>query len=109
MSIPIYLLDDGSIVFTEEDLNHVEFWEQTVAAIVAKKHRISTKSILNLPYCQKRARVVKNTLYCGEEIDLETVYKIVLLLNRELTLKYDVHESRLPYDVSQFRAIVQDR
>jgi hypothetical protein len=58
---PIYILDlnhKDMVVFPEmkADIPHPEFWEKDVAAIIAKNFDISLKPLLNLPYCQRRAR-----------------------------------------------------
>jgi hypothetical protein len=59
---PIYILDlhgEELVVFPKDkaDISHSEFWEQTVAPLLAKHVSIPLKPLLNLPYCQRRARV----------------------------------------------------
>lgn len=38
MGYPVYILDDDTILFTKEDLDHIEFWEQQVAAKLATNY-----------------------------------------------------------------------
>jgi hypothetical protein len=59
---PIYILDlhgEELVVFPKDkaDISHSEFWERTVAPLLAKHVSIPLKPLLNLPYCQRRARV----------------------------------------------------
>jgi hypothetical protein len=99
-SYPIYILDDDSIVFTKEDLNHVDFWNQKVAKNVSELYNIPVHRLLNIPYCQRRARIVGNNLFCGEELSVELVNKIKTVLNKKvLKVVYDQHETVLAYDV----------
>jgi hypothetical protein len=69
---PIYILDlDGEeiVVFPNDkaDISHSELWEQTVAPLVAAHFSIPLKPLLNLPYCQRRARVSsKGLVFYGE-------------------------------------------
>ena len=37
---PLYILDDDTLVIIVADVSHSEFWESTVAAIVAKEHGV---------------------------------------------------------------------
>ena len=71
-SFPIYILDLGgeaTIVFPDDeaDLDHSDFWEATVVRIVARHFRIPLEALLNLPYCQRRARIIGNVVYYGEK------------------------------------------
>jgi len=63
---PVYLLDDGSVFFAREDLGHTEFWERDVALEASRRLGVPLDGIMNLPYCQRRGRVVGGVLYCGE-------------------------------------------
>jgi hypothetical protein len=100
ISYPIYILDDDTIVFTKEDLNHVDFWNEQVAKRVSELYNIPVHRLLNIPYCQRRARIVGNNLFCGEELSVELVNKIKTVLNKKvLKVVYDQHETVLPYDV----------
>jgi len=100
ISYPIYILDDDTIVFTKEDLNHVDFWNQKVAKKVSELYNIPVHRLLNIPYCQRRARIVGNILFCGEELSIDLINKIKTVLNkRVLKVVYDQHETVLPYDV----------
>ena len=68
MSFPVYIIDDGKIFFKEEkDFGHNEFWEEEVSLYVAKKFKVSLQHIINLPYCQKRGRLVNEKFYFGEK------------------------------------------
>ena len=101
-SFPIYILDDDTILFSKQDLSHSEFWKNEVVHYVATKFKVPVRKLLNIPYCQKRARVVGNRLYCGEKIDKALFVKIQKTLNIELEIVYDDHEKRLNYDVAIF-------
>ena len=99
-SYPLYILDDDTIVFTKEDLNHVDFWNDQVAKKVSELYNLPVHRLLNIPYCQRRARVVGNNLFCGEKLSLDLVNKIKTILNKKvLKVVYDQHETVLPYDV----------
>lgn len=106
MGYPVYILDDDTILFTKEDLDHTEFWEQEVAPKLATKLSISVPRLLNLPYCQRRGRVVGEHFYCGEKITDELMAKIRETLGEEdLRLIYDDHEKRLKYDYLNFKSL----
>ncbi len=69
-SYPVYLLrlGDKTVIVApdeREDVGHTDFWEQKVAAIVGSHFHIPVEKLLNLPYCQSRARVVDNKVYYG--------------------------------------------
>jgi hypothetical protein len=112
-SFPVYILkldDEWKIVFLDDkaDIGHTDFWEQTVSQIVAKHYRIPAKRLTNLPYCQRRARVVGNKVYYGGKANpdlLQLVRKAVG--NDKLVFVYDNHEKRLQEDVLQFRRLVR--
>ena len=102
-SYPIYILDDDSIVFTKKDINHVDFWNEQVAKKVSEMYKVPVHRLLNIPYCQRRARIVGNNLFCGEELSLDLVNKIKKVLNKKvLKVVYDQHETVLKYDVMIF-------
>ena len=99
-SYPIYILDDDSIVFTKKDINHVDFWNEQVAKKVSEMYNIPVHRLLNIPYCQRRARIVGNNLFCGEKLSVDLVNKIKTVLNKKvLKVVYDQHETILPYDL----------
>ena len=106
-SYPIYILDLGlkedKIVFPEgkADLNHSDYWEMTVARMVALYLRVPLSEILNLPYCQRRARISGKNVYYGERVS-KKLLKLIEKAVGETGLKfvYDEHEQRLEYDVS---------
>jgi hypothetical protein len=102
---PIYILDDGSILFIKKDLSHSKFWRNQIAAVVAKKFSVPLAEILNLPYCQRRARIVENKLYCGEKLSKKLIKKIEIAVGIKLKHFYDEHETRCPINLGQFRAL----
>lgn len=102
---PVYILDDDTIVYTERGIDHSKYWTQTVSKIVAEKHGITKKKLNNLPYCQKRARVVGGILYCGEKISKKLHTKISKALKRKLRVVYDEHETRCSFEVAEFKAL----
>jgi hypothetical protein len=112
MSYPIYILDlggeDYAIVFPESkvDLDHTDFWDGTVARIVARHFHLPLEDVVNLPYCQRRARINDKIVYYGEK----TTKKLLKLIEKAvgekgLQFAYDDHEKRLEYDVQEFRAL----
>jgi hypothetical protein len=105
MTFPIYILDDSTILYTKTDLNHVDYWYDTVSKIVSEKHGIPKRKLQNLPYCQKRARVVDNKLYCGEKLSKKIHNKIEKTLNMKLKIVYDEHETRCPHELAEFKAL----
>ena len=100
---PLYILDDDTLIVVVSDMSHCEFWESTVAAIVAKERGLPLSAILNLPYCQRRARIVGNSLYCGEEVSPALLRSIEAATERTLKLIYDEHETRCLISVADFR------
>lgn len=113
MSYPIYILDleDGgpTILFPEGkvDLDHSVFWEQKVAAIVAKHYRLPVKDLKNLPYCFRRARISGDIVYYGEKFTKSLLKQIEKAVGEKgLRFVYDEHEQRLSYDVDDFNALV---
>jgi hypothetical protein len=102
---PIYILDDDSIFFVKRDMSHSKFWEKIVAKIVAKKYSISTCDIINLPYSQRRARVVNNKLYCGEKLSKKLLEKIQKEIGIKVSCVYDEHETRCKISVSEFNSL----
>jgi hypothetical protein len=113
-SYPVYILrlGDKTVIvapqYRQQDVGHTEFWESTVARIVARHFRIPVEKLLNLPYCQSRARVVGNTVYFGGRHDPNLLEQIRAALgNPDLSFAYDNHERRLREDVHQFRRLVK--
>jgi len=104
---PLYILDDDTLVFVVSDMSHCEFWEGAGAAIVAEERGLCPSSILNLPYCQRRARIVGNRLYCGEKVSPALLRSIEDATERTLNLTYDEHETRCPVSVVEFRLLVE--
>ena len=111
-SYPIYILDlggrDYSVVFPEGkvDLDHSAFWEATVARIVARHFRLPLEELVNMPYCQRRARINDKIVYYGEK----TTKKLLKLIEKTvgetgLRFGYDDHEKRLSFCVEEFAAL----
>ena len=111
MTYPIYILDLGreaTIVFPDgkADLDHSDFWEATVARIVARHFRIPLEALLNLPYCQRRARISGNCVYYGERPVRKLLRQIEKAVGETgLRFVYDDHEKQLEYDVLEFAAL----
>lgn len=81
---------------------------QTVSNLVARYFKIPQERIANLPYCQRRARIVGDTMYYGEQPDAELVSVIRKAVgNENLAVVHDDHEKRLREDVVAFRKIVR--
>jgi hypothetical protein len=112
MSYPIYILDDDTIVFPSGkiDIDHSAFWETTVAEIVARHHRIPLEDLLNLPYCQRRARIVGQNVLYGERPTKKLLRLIEKAVGEKgLRFVYDDHEKRLDSDVLEFTALIAAR
>jgi hypothetical protein len=111
-TFPIYLLElgDGFVVCYPEDLtdiDHSEFWETTASRLVAEHFGIPQRLLANLPYCQRRARVVGKKVFYGEKPEAKLLHLIRKALgNKDLLFVHDDHEKRLEYDVSEFRKLV---
>lgn len=108
MSFPIYILPFGIVYPRDfEDITHPEFWEQSVAELVASRYKIPVYAIKNSPYAFKRARVVGNTVYYGERYDDKLILKVrKALRNPKLNFAYDEHEKRLPEDMLHVKGII---
>ncbi len=112
---PIYIIHLGpniQIVFPDnsEDLTHPDFWEQTVCHLVARHFGIPPQRLANLPYCQRRARIVGNKVYYGEAHDPALLRLICEALgNPEFVFCDDDHEKRLEHDVRQFDRLARGR
>jgi hypothetical protein len=104
MSYPIYILDLGgdeyTIVFPEGkiDINHSDFWETTVARIVARHLHLPLEELVNLPYCQRRARISEKNICYGEKPLKKLLRQIKKAVGETgLQFVYDDHEKRLEY------------
>lgn len=111
-SYPIYILDlggtDYSIVFPEGkvDLDHSQFWEDTVVRLVARHFHLPLEELVNMPYCQRRARINGKIVYYGEK----TTKRLLKLIEKAvgetgLRFAYDDHEKRLSLCVQAFLAL----
>ena len=116
-TFPIYILDLSGVDHVVHpdgllDVPHADFWKATVAAIVATHFGLSVKRLLNLPYCQRRARIVvrddEAVAYYGERQSkklLKLIAKSVGLPHLEW--RSDEHEQRLELDVAEFERLVE--
>lgn len=102
---PIYILDDDTIVFEKRNVDHSVFWKNTVCKIVSKKYKICSSELKNLPYCQRRGRVIENIFYYGEKLSNYLFRKIEKTVDKKLRLIYDEHETRCKISVSEFNAL----
>lgn len=102
---PVYMLDDDTILYLCEDLTHIEFWDRVVSSVVSEKTGIVRRKLSNLPYCQRRARVVDKKFYCGEVISDELFKRIEEELQMRLKYIYDEHETRCPISVYEFKGL----
>lgn len=113
ISFPIYMLhlsQQWRIVFpdSKRDIGHVDFWEHTVSHLVAAHYKIPQAKLASLPYCQRRARIVGNTIYSGQKPDRKLLLAIRKATeNGKLRFAYDEHEKRLRADVLEFRKLVR--
>jgi hypothetical protein len=110
-TFPIYLLEFADVVVCcpedRRDIDHSTFWETTASRLVAEHYKIPQRLLFNLPYCQRRARVVGNRVFYGEKPDAKLLRLIRKALgNGKLVFVHDDHERRLRYDVAEFRKLV---
>ena len=112
---PLYILDlNGKdvVVFPKEkpDIPHSEFWEQTVAPLLAEHFGIPLKPLLNIPFCQRRARVSSNGLVFYGEKQTKTLLRKISKAIGETDLRwvFDEHEARLLFDVLEFDRLLRD-
>ena len=114
-SYPIYLLEVGEkirVLFPggKQDIGHADFWEQTAALLVAEHYKLPQRKLANLPYCQRRGRIVGSTLFYGEKDGSEMLPLVRQAVgNEELVLCFDEHERRLREDVRAFRRLLKRR
>ena len=113
---PIYILDlhgEELVVFPKNkaDISHSEFWEQTVAPHLAKHFSIRLKPLMNIPYCQRRARVSSKGLVFHGERQSKKLLRTISKATGEADLRwaFDEHEARLPFDVQEFKRLLAER
>ena len=113
---PIYILDlhpQELVVFPKDkaDIPHSDFWEQTVAPLLARHVSIPLKPLLNLPYCQRRARFSsKGLVFYGERQTKKLLQKISKATGEaDLRWAFDEHEVRSPFDVREFERLLTRR
>src|SRR5690242_14200468 len=100
-SYPLNLLDLSDTLQAvcpegKADIGHTAFWEQTVAAVLARQYRTPVSRLANLPYCQRRARVVGDIVYYGERPVPELLQAVRQAVGNEaLVFYHDKHEKRL--------------
>ena len=110
---PIYILDlDGkdTVLFPQGklDIPHSLYFEQTIAPIIAKHFGISHKRLMNIPYCQRRARISsKGFVFYGEK-QTKTLLRTISKATGESDLRwvYDEHEARLSFDLMEYRKLL---
>lgn len=102
---PVYLLDDGTVIFVREDLGHTEFWERRAAAEASRLLSVPLDGILNLPYCQRRGRVVGEVFYCGEVLSRAELRSVERAVGMRLRHVHDDHETRCALSVGEFNAL----
>lgn len=117
-SFPIYILDlSGAdyVAYPDDrlDVPHSDFWKSTVAAIVAAHFQLPVKRLLNLPYCQRRVRIVvrdeEAVAYYGERQSKKLLRLIAKSVGLpELEWRSDEHEQRLEFDVAEFERLVEE-
>jgi hypothetical protein len=105
---PVYILDDDTIIYDIQDVNHVDYWRDIVSVVFSKKYNITRSDIIDLPYSQRRARVVGNNFYCGERITKKLIKKIEKTLNRKLNYIYDEHETRCEFETSKLKSHINN-
>jgi hypothetical protein len=112
-SYPIYMLQLGKrwkIVFPEgqEDIGHCDFWEETVSHLVADFFEVPQRKLVNLPYCQRRARICGDKVYYGEKPWQTLLARIMKAVgNENLVFVHDEHERRLEADVREFKRLLK--
>ncbi len=102
---PIYILDDDSIEYLQEDCDHSRFWSETVSKKVSQNTGIPLRILIDMPYCQRRARVVGSRLYYGEKMSAFLFNKIKNILKMDLVLVHDEHEARCEISLMQFNGM----
>jgi len=113
MDFPVYVLrfgEEWQVVFPKDqtDTGHTDFWEQTVSFLVAKHFKIPQLKLVNLPYSQRRARIVGNRVYYGGRPEIGLLQAIRKATgNNELILCFDDHERRLKEDVLELRRLIR--
>ena len=64
------------------------------------------EELLNIPYCQRRARINDKTVYYGEKPTRKLLRLIEKAVGEKgLKITYDDHEKRLEFDVAAFTAL----
>ncbi len=112
MTFPIYILklEKFHVIFPQgkRNLSHPEFWENTVHKIVSAYFKIPAKKLFNLPYSQRRARIVNSKIYYGEKDCNEELLQLIrqTLNDDTLYFVYDDHEKRLKEDVRWFKRFI---
>lgn len=91
---------------------HFGFSKPAAACAERKERRRSpTARLLNLPYCQRRARVSsKGLVFYGERQSKQLLRKISKATSEvDLRWAFDEHETRLPFDVQEFERLLAGR
>jgi hypothetical protein len=106
---PVYILalDREELVVLpndKADIPHSAFWEQTVVPLLADHFSTPLKPLLNLPYCQRRARISsRGVVFYGERQSKKLLQTISRATGEtDLRWVFDEHKIRLPFDVQEF-------
>jgi len=102
---PLYILDDETIIYIFADWDHSKLWRNFVCKEVSVKYGISFVELFNMPYCQRRGRVVGKNLFCGEKITKKLFLRIKKILGMDLVLCYDEHETRCELSVARLESL----
>ena len=115
-SFPIYILDlsgEDVVVFPDDrrDLDHTEYWETTVAALVAAHYRVPVRPLKRLPYCQRRARIVLRSGQAIAWYGERQSKRLLRIISRAVGIPslqwgHDEHEQRLEFHVAEFKGLL---
>jgi hypothetical protein len=115
-SFPIYILDlsgTDHVVHPDgfDDIPHSEFWKSIVAKRVARHFGLPVKWLLNLPYSQRRARIVVRNYEAVANYGERQTKKLLRLISESVGLphlkwRHDVHERRLDFDMTEFLKVM---
>jgi hypothetical protein len=103
---PVYVLDNDEVLFVHADCGHDEYWQNHVSSVVADRFGVERSQIINMPYCQRRGRIVGNILYCGERLPKKLVSKISKAVGYRLKQVFDDHEIRCEISHATFRGLI---
>lgn len=118
-SFPIYILDLSGTDYVVHpggfgDIPHSDFWKSIVAKIVARHFGLPAKWLLNLPYSQRRARIVVRDSEAVANYGERQTKKMLRLISESvgrphLKWRHDEHERRLDFDMTEFVRLISAR